>query len=162
MKIRTFQTQLWLPLLPAEVFPFFADARNLEAITPPWLRFEVLTPGPILMRPGALIDYRLKVHGFPLRWQTVISAWEPPGRFVDEQLHGPYRLWRHEHVFVERDGGALCLDRVEYCAPGGWLVDRAFVRREIERIFHYRQSALPRALGVDPRGAVPRPIPIAS
>ena len=90
MKEFTLHTELWLPRPRDEIFPFFAEARNLEAITPPWLKFEVLTPAPIQMRPGALIDYRIRVHGFPIRWRTEIAEWDPPHRFVDVQLRGPY------------------------------------------------------------------------
>ncbi|MCU0235224.1 MAG: SRPBCC family protein, partial [Thermoanaerobaculales bacterium] len=97
MRPATLCTELELPLPLAEVFPFFAEARNLERITPGWLRFEVLTPGPIEMRAGALIDYRLRWRGVPLSWRTEIEAWEPPHFFIDRQLRGPYRLWRHQH-----------------------------------------------------------------
>lgn len=142
MKIHEFTTEQWLPRTRAEVFPFFADARNLEAITPPWLNFVILTPGEIPMRPGALIDYRLRIRGIPVRWRTEITAWEPPYRFVDEQRRGPYRLWRHTHEFEERDGGTLCRDRVEYAVPGGALVDWLLVRRDVKRIFDYRAQVL--------------------
>jgi ligand-binding SRPBCC domain-containing protein len=137
-----FTTQLWLPLPREKIFPFFADAANLEAITPPWVSFRTLTPTPIEMKPGTLIDYRIKIHGIPVKWRTRINAWEPPYRFVDEQLRGPYRKWVHEHTFVEKDGGTLCLDRVEYDVPGGWLIDKLFVRRDVERIFAYRQERI--------------------
>ncbi len=137
-----FTTALWLPLKPAEIFPFFADAANLEAITPPWVSFHTLTPSPIEMRVGALIDYQLKIHGIPVKWRTHIKAWEPPYRFVDEQIRGPYRKWIHEHTFVEKDGGTLCSDRVEYAVPGGWLIDKLFVRSDVEKIFAYRRERL--------------------
>ena len=110
----TFQTELWLPRPRTEVFHFFAEARNLENITPPWLKFEVLTPAPIEMRPGTLIDYRIRVHGLPISWRTEITEWQPPHHFVDVQLRGPYTLWHHTHTFEERDGGTLCLDHVRY------------------------------------------------
>ncbi len=142
MKTFTYQDEQWIPRPRAEVFSFFAEAHNLEAITPSWLRFEVLTPGRIGMRVGALIEYRLRVHGIPIRWQTEITAWEPSHRFVDEQRRGPYRLWRHEHTFFEADGGTLCRDGVKYCVAGGALVNRLFVRRDVERIFAYRREAL--------------------
>jgi ligand-binding SRPBCC domain-containing protein len=142
MRIFTFESQLWLPRPVAEVFPFFADARNLQAITPDWLNFEVLTPGPIEIKAGALIDYKLRVRGLPLRWRTHIKAWEPPHRFVDEQLRGPYRQWIHEHTFVEKDGGTLARDVVRYAVLGGALVDRIFVRRDVERIFEFRRMKL--------------------
>ncbi len=137
-----FTAELWLPAPPPELFSFFADARNLEQITPGWLKFSILTPTPIVMRPGALIDYRLRLHGFPVRWRTEITAWDPPDRFVDEQRRGPYRLWIHEHRFVERDGGTLATDLVKYAVPGGRLVERLFVRRDIEAIFQFRREKL--------------------
>ena len=142
MGLRRFSAELWLPRAPAEVFPFFAEARNLQRITPPWLDFSILTPLPVVMRAGALIDYRLKVHGLPLRWRTEITAWEPPTRFVDEQVRGPYRVWRHTHTFEAKDGGTLCRDEVEYAALGGVLIERLFVRRDIERIFRHRNDTL--------------------
>jgi ligand-binding SRPBCC domain-containing protein len=147
MKLHTFHAELWLPRPRPEVFAFFADARNLEAITPPWVKFEVLTPAPIEMRAGTLIDYRLRVHGFPIRWRTEITLWEPPFRFADTQLRGPYRRWVHTHRFEEKDGGTLCLDDVSYAVPGGALIERLFVRRDVERIFAYRQETMKRLLG---------------
>ncbi|MDP2138882.1 MAG: SRPBCC family protein [Candidatus Didemnitutus sp.] len=142
MKQRTFQAEIWLPLPPEELFGFFADAANLDAITPPWLNFRMVTPPPIAMREGALIDYRLSLHGIPLRWRTLISVWQPPGRFVDEQVRGPYRQWIHEHTFEARDGGTLARDVVHYAVPLDFLVHRWFVRPDIERIFAYRTAAL--------------------
>jgi len=144
MTMHTFTTELWLPAPREQVFPFFADAHNLEEITPPWLEFQILTSGPIRMQAGARIDYRLCVRGFPLRWQTEITRWEPCIRFVDEQRRGPYRRWVHTHTFTELDGGTLCHDHVEYAVPGGGLVNRLIVRRDITRIFAYRQLAMSR------------------
>lgn len=146
---RVFQTELWLPRPRAEVFEFFSNAGNLETLTPPWLRFSILTPQPIPMRKGALIDYKLRIHGIPVRWQTEITAWDPPARFVDEQRRGPYRVWIHEHTFEERDGGTLARDRVEYAAPGGWLVERLFVRGDVERIFRFRQETMAKLFARD-------------
>lgn len=134
--------ELFIPLARSEIFSFFADAHNLEAITPPWLRFRVLTPAPIAMNAGALIDYRLRLRGIPLRWRTLIHIWEPPDRFVDVQIRGPYRLWYHEHTFESVAGGTLVRDRVRYVVPGGRLVHDLFVRREVERIFAFRQAAI--------------------
>ena len=142
MKTFLFTTELWLPCPRAKVFNFFADARNLQKITPSWLSFEILTPGPIAMRAGALIDYRLRVHGFPIRWQTEITEWQPPHRFADQQLRGPYHVWHHTHTFMERDGGTLCRDEVIYRPRGGALVNWLFVRRDVERIFAYRTEQL--------------------
>ncbi len=136
------QTALWLPCPKEEVFPFFADARNLEAITPAMLQFRVLTPDPIEMRVGALIDYRLRLHGLPLRWRTLIREWAPPHRFVDEQLRGPYRWWVHAHEFRDHEGGTLCTDRVRYGVMGGALVHRLLVAKDVRRIFEYRAERL--------------------
>ena len=136
------ETELWLPHRRDEVFHFFADAFNLETLTPPWLKFEVLTPRPIVMHVGLQIDYRLRLRGLPLRWRSEITAWEPPGRFVDEQRRGPYRAWIHEHTFEERDGGTLARDRVQYAVIGGQLVNHLFVRRDVEKIFHFRREKL--------------------
>lgn len=138
----TIEAQIFLPRPIQDVFPFFADAGNLESITPPWLRFEILTPLPVAMRPGARIDYRLRLHGVPLRWQTEITVWEPPFRFVDEQLCGPYRKWVHEHTFAEHAGGTDMRDFVRYAVPGGWPANYLFVRREVRRIFEYRAERL--------------------
>jgi ligand-binding SRPBCC domain-containing protein len=131
-----------LPGTPDEVFPFFADALNLEAITPPWLGFEVTTPGTIEMRPCTLIEYRLRLHGVPLRWRTVIAVWDPPRRFVDVQIQGPYRLWHHTHDF-EPDGesGTTMRDTVRYALPLGALgavADRVVVRSDLDAIFDFR------------------------
>jgi ligand-binding SRPBCC domain-containing protein len=106
------------------------------------LRFEILTPRPIEMKVGTRIDYRLRVLGLSVRWQSEITAWQPPHRFVDEQRRGPYRLWHHEHTFTEQDGGTLVGDHVQYAVLGGALVERLFVRRDITAIFAYRQQKL--------------------
>lgn len=142
MKTHSFTTEMWLKPPLEEVFSFFSDARNLERITPPWVRFRILTSGEIPMRLGALIDYRIRVHGVPLRWQSEITLWEPGRRFVDEQRRGPYRLWIHEHRFSAKDGGTLVEDRVEYAVPGGALVNRLFVANDVAKIFEYRKRKL--------------------
>jgi ligand-binding SRPBCC domain-containing protein len=131
--------------VPAErAFDFYVDALNLEPMTPPWLHFEVTTPGDLVLRQGARLDYKLRLHGVPVRWQTRIEAWEPPERFVDIQAKGPYSLWEHTHLF-EKDGGATVIhDRVRYAiplGPLGALAHRIFVRRDLERIFDYRRKA---------------------
>jgi ligand-binding SRPBCC domain-containing protein len=142
--VRTFvhESELFLAVPRDELFPFFGEARNLERLTPAWVRFRIVTPGEIVMRVGTIIDYRLRIHGVPVRWRSRIAAWEPPRRFVDEQLHGPYRRWVHEHTFEEVDGGTACRDRVEYAVPGGTLIDRLIVRREVGRIFEHRRARL--------------------
>ena len=135
------EREVSLPVPRARVFPFFADARNLERLTPPSLRFEILTPGEIQMGPGAIIDYRLRVSGLPVRWRSVIEIWDPPFRFVDVQVRGPYALWRHVHTFDETPEGTLMRDRVEYALPFGpigALAHRLIVARQLEAIFSFR------------------------
>jgi ligand-binding SRPBCC domain-containing protein len=127
-------------------FAFFADAANLELLTPSWLNFTIRTPMPVVMRQGAEIEYRIRLYGVPIPWRSRIVAWEPGVRFVDRQLAGPYRWWEHEHQFHEIAGGTRVIDRVEYLPRAAWLVG-AFVRRDLERIFSFRQRALARVLG---------------
>lgn len=136
------EASLLLPAPRERVFAFFSDAFQLETLTPPWLRFSVLTPPPIALATGALIDYRLRIHGIPWRWQSRISVWEPPYRFVDEQLHGPYRRWYHEHTFEALGDHTLCRDVVDYAVPGGRLMHTLLVRRDLETIFSYRMHKL--------------------
>jgi len=133
---------MWLPRDRDQVFRFFADAVNLEAITPPWLHFRIVTPPPIVMRKGAVIDYRLRLHGFPISWRTEITCWDPPRRFVDRQIAGPYRLWVHEHTFRDIRGGTRVDDTVEYGVPLGALVQKWFVGPDLESIFAYRKAKL--------------------
>jgi len=142
MRIREFESDLWLPLPPEQLFPFFADAANLETITPPWLRFKLLSPSPIEMREGTLIDYKLLIHGLPIKWRTRIGAWQPPHLFVDEQLRGPYRQWIHQHTFNPCDDGTLVRDHVRYAVSCDLVVHRWLVRPDIERIFRYRCDQL--------------------
>jgi len=133
-----------------EAFAFYGDAHNLERITPPLLRFQVTTPQPIEMGVGTLIEYRLRLHRVPVRWRTRITAWEPPTRFVDEQIKGPYSLWEHTHTF-EEDGpeATIIRDRVRYSIPFGPLgeiADRLLVQRDLRQIFDYRRDAVAREL----------------
>ena len=150
MRIHELRRTQELPGTPEEVFPFFADAGNLEAITPPLLGFRIITPRPIEMRVGALISYRLKVRGIPLGWLTSIQAWEPPHRFVDQQVNGPYALWHHTHTFEPTPRGTLMTDVVRYAigfGPAGELAHRLVVRRDLEAIFAYRAEKVPELLG---------------
>ncbi len=139
-----------LPRPIDEVFRYFADARNLEALTPRSLRFEILTPQPIEMRVGLLIDYRLRMHGVPVRWQSEITAWQPSVRFVDEQRRGPYRWWVHEHRFETIGDQTQVTDRVRYGVPGGAVVHRLLVKRDLVKIFTYRAEKLHETFGVSP------------
>ena len=131
----------WVSLPREEVFPFFAEAANLQKLTPPWLSFAIRTPPPIEMRAGTLIDYRISLHGLPMSWRTEISAFQPPEMFVDQQLKGPYRTWIHTHQFLPREGGTLLVDHVEFDMFGAALV-APFVRWDLRKIFTYRHQAL--------------------
>lgn len=150
-KIHVIERRQRVALPLEQAFAFYGDAHNLERITPPWLGFEVTTPGPIEMQAGTLIEYRLRLHRVPVRWRTRIEAWEPPRRFVDAQVKGPYSLWEHTHTFEEDGPEATIIgDRVRYSIPFGPLgeiANRLLVRRDVERIFDYRREAVARALG---------------
>jgi ligand-binding SRPBCC domain-containing protein len=137
--------KLTLDLTIGKVFDFFADAVNLERITPPELNFHILTPQPIDIKKGTLIDYQLKLRGFPLTWKTVISLWNPPFEFVDEALKSPYKQWIHRHTFTELEKNrTLIEDEVRYRLPLEPLGDLAhwYVRRELNYIFDFRQKAV--------------------
>lgn len=132
--------------LPIEqTFELYGDAAKLERLTPAFLNFRVVSPAPVVMGVGTLIEYRLRLHGVPIRWLTRIEQWEPPHGFVDRQVSGPYALWHHTHEF-EADGDAtLIRDRVRYrigFGPLGALALRLVVRRDLERIFDHRQAAI--------------------
>jgi ligand-binding SRPBCC domain-containing protein len=150
MKTFFFRDEIMLPARLDEVFGFFADAGNLEKLTPPWLRFKILTKSPIHMAEGTLIEYRIRWRRIPLRWRTEIETWQPPHRFVDHQISGPYRLWRHEHLFHERSDGTSIEDRVEYSPFGGVIAQRLAVGRDVQRIFSFRRTALVRIFGKVP------------
>jgi ligand-binding SRPBCC domain-containing protein len=134
----------WVPQPLEVVFPFYADAGNLERITPPFLRFRVLRSSTPTIGDGTLIDYRLRLRGLPVRWRTLIESWRPPRTFVDRQLRGPYRLWHHTHTFIPSGNGTLVRDRVRYRVPLGalgHLVAGRLVARDVEGIFAYRREA---------------------
>lgn len=145
----TLKRELVLHLQRVQVFDFFADAGNLERITPPALGFNIITPQPIEISEGTLIDYRLSLRGFRVSWRTEISVWEPPFRFVDRQLHGPYKQWIHTHTFTELGASETRVeDEVKYRLPFEPLGDIAhfIVRRELEMIFDHRQAAVEKLL----------------
>jgi ligand-binding SRPBCC domain-containing protein len=161
MRLHRLERAQRLPAPPEDVFPLFADALNLERITPPWLGFRVVAPGPIAMRAGACIEYRLRLHGFPITWRTEIVLWDPPRRFVDVQRSGPYRLWHHTHSFEPLDGGTLMRDVVRYAlplGPLGALTHMAFVRRDLERIFDFREKEVARLVGYTRAPGCTRPM----
>ncbi|MGB7762996.1 MAG: SRPBCC family protein [Bryobacteraceae bacterium] len=140
-RFHTLRREQWIPRPVDKVFAFLSDAGNREEITPPWLGFRILTPGPIRIAAGTKLRYRLSLHGLPVRWTTDIRRWEPPFCFIDVQLSGPYRLWHHTHRFEAHDGGTRMTDVVRCRLPFG-IIGRAVhtfqVRRDVERIFDYR------------------------
>ncbi len=149
MRVHVLEQEQVLPRPPSEAWEFFQDAYNLEEITPPFLGFEVLTPRPIEMRLGTLIEYELRLHGVRLRWLTRIEDWEPGRRFVDRQLRGPYALWHHTHTFEPHPEGTLMRDRVRYRLPFGPLgaiAHMALVRRDLDAIFDFRRAEIARRL----------------
>jgi ligand-binding SRPBCC domain-containing protein len=132
-----------------EVFDFFSRAENLELLTPPSLKFRIMTPLPIEMREGAIIDYRMRLNGVPMKWRSEITVWEPPHRFVDIQVRGPYILWVHEHLFVDLGGRTEMTDTVQYQVPGGLvepLIHGLFVGPALCNIFDFRADAIRQAL----------------
>lgn len=132
------------------VFDFFSQARNLEAITPDFLRFRVITPEPIVMRSGLRIQYNLRLHGIPLFWESEISEWNPPHHFTDEQIKGPYKYLIHRHSFAALDDNRTQMDDwVRYDCIGGRLINRFFVRPDVERIFAYRRKCMQERFGID-------------
>jgi ligand-binding SRPBCC domain-containing protein len=151
MKTYRLRTQIWLKQSRDRVFKFFADPHNLERLTPPWLHFEILTAPDITIRQGTLLDYRLRLRGIPLRWQSEISVWQPPHQFVDRQIKGPYKLWVHEHTFAEQDNGTVVGDYVEYAVAGGPLVQKFFVAPDLEQIFQYRYRVLQNLFNLESR-----------
>lgn len=142
---RRFASNSWIPARIETAFQFFSKPENLDRITPPWLHFQFLTPLPVELKSGTLLDYRLKLHGIPVKWQTQIVEWNPPFHFVDLQLRGPYKKWVHTHTFVEKDNGTVIEDNVLYAVPGFFLepfINKYFVKPDINRIFEYRRKQL--------------------
>ncbi len=142
MKTYLFESQRTVEQPITEIFDFFSNAHNLAEITPPSMHLEILTRAPIEMGVGTRIDYQFKLHGIPVRWQTEITEWNPPHGFADEQRRGPYRLWRHTHTFEETENGVIVGDVVEYAVWGNGVVNKLFVRPDIEKIFAYRSEQL--------------------
>ena len=137
-----FNTSVLLPHPLLEVFDFLSRAEKLELLTPPWVHFNILSPLPLEMRQGLVIRYRIRVRGITVRWDSEISEWQPPYRFTDRQVSGPYSTWLHHHLFEETPDGTLATDEITYRVPGGSLVNRLYVAPELRRIFTYRETRL--------------------
>ena len=145
MSERLLEREQFFPMGVEEVFEPFSRAENLQALTPPWLHFRIVTELPIEMREGALIEYRLRFHGVPVRWRTEIEVWEPPYRFVDLALKSPFALWHHTHTFEAVEGGTIARDRARYrvgFGPLGEAAHAVLVSRDLERIFNFRREAI--------------------
>ena len=142
MQLFRLQTRQWLPQPRERIFAFFSDPKNLEIITPPSLHFAIIGLYQPNLGKGTRIDYRLRIRGLPIRWQSEITTWEPPVRFVDQQIHGPYKVWVHAHTFDEHGGGTVAGDDVQYAVPGGRVVQRLLVAPDLDRIFQYRRQVL--------------------
>lgn len=146
----TFSAEQTLPAPRSDVFAFFSNPANLGRITPEHLSFELETDEPIEMREGLVLSYNLSLYGIPFSWSSRVEVWEPPERFVDVQLKGPYKRWRHEHVFKETETGTKVIDEVEYEVPG-WIfapvIHWLFVRGDVEQIFEYRQKEMDELFG---------------
>ena len=152
---RGVQTLHSVTVVPADLeraFAFFSNASNLERMTPSWLNFQITTPAPVVMTEGTLIDYRITLYGVPIPWRTRIDVWEPGVRFVDRQIAGPYLWWRHEHLFERADGGTRVIDRVDY-VPRAATLSMWMVRRDVGRIFAFRQRVLAQLLAGEPAPA---------
>lgn len=150
MKLYRLFRKQWVPAPLEEVFAFFDRPENLNEITPPSLHFQLLTPSPVPMHQGALIDYSIRLVGVPMRWTTYIAIYEPPHCFVDVQLRGPYSFWHHMHRFVAKDGGTEITDEVLYVLPFGVLgrlVHSLWVRHQLEHIFDYRRERIRERFG---------------
>lgn len=180
MKVYVFEREVVVARPLNEVFAFFAEPRNLARITPPWLSFEMTGwdasrrataagaeavqedetggSGQPVMAQGLLLYYRVRPLIVPQRWTSEITEWDPPHRFTDEQLRGPYRLWRHAHTFDRTEAGTRVGDRVEYALPFGpigRLAHLLLVRHQLERIFAFREAVIDRIFGTDPESESP-------
>ena len=145
LKIYELRRQVTIPAPVGDVFSFFSAAENLNLITPPWLYFKILTPLPVIMKKNALIDYSIKFLGFRMTWRTEIKVWQPPDRYVDRQIKGPYRVWEHTHLFEEKGGDTQMEDVIRYAVPGfvlSPLIHFLFVRPQLDKIFTFREKSI--------------------
>ncbi len=145
MSLAVLDREHFLPYPVDRVFNFFKKPENLNQVTPPHLGFKILTPSPIPMAKGTVIDYTIRLYGVPMKWQTVITDYSPPHFFTDTQVKGPYKTWIHTHRFFPQDGGTLMVDEVRYEVPLGFFGDiirGMFVKHEVEKIFDYRRKVI--------------------
>lgn len=145
MKVNEIISEQFINIKIDYVFSFFSKAENLQKITPPRLGFNILTPFPIEMRRGSIIDYYIKILFMPVRWRTIITNYEPPYQFIDQQLNGPYSFWHHTHTFNEVDGGTLIKDHVKYIVPFGFLgrlINNIWIKKDLKNIFDYRKDKI--------------------
>lgn len=145
MSVHTLKREMLISDTLENVFSFFQQPENLAKITPPSLGFKILTPQPIVMKEGALITYTIKMFGFRIGWKTLITSYDPPYSFVDEQIKGPYALWHHQHHFKLVDQGVQMTDTVNYCIPFkifGELARKLYVESQLEMIFNYREKVI--------------------
>jgi ligand-binding SRPBCC domain-containing protein len=156
VRFHTLRREQWIPRPVDEVFAFFADAYNLETITPPWVGFKILSvrsaagvkDAPV--EQGTEIRYQIKLHGLPMRWLTEIRKWDPPHRFVDVERSGPYRMWHHTHTFEDHGDRTRMTDVVRYTLPFGVLgrvVHAVKVRGDVRKIFDYREKRVVELFG---------------
>ena len=145
MKIYSLKREQFIDKPAEQVFEFFNRPENLSRITPPWLGFKIMTPPPLVMKEGALVDYSIRLLIFRIHWRTIISLYDPPHRFVDEQLKGPYSFWHHTHTFAPKEGGTLIIDEVRYVLPLGFIgriINWLFIRWQLKKIFDYRAEII--------------------
>ena len=127
------------------VFHFFSMPENLEYITPPRLLFRILTPLPIIIKKGSIIDYKIKILGIPVKWKTLITEYIPPHKFIDEQIKGPYSLWKHTHTFIEEEEGTTIHDKIHYIVPFGMfgrIINLLWITKDLDSIFTYRRNKI--------------------
>ena len=145
LKIYELKRRTFIPAPIQDVFSFFSNAEDLNLITPPWLYFKILTPLPVIMKENTQIDYSIKLLGLRMTWKTEITVWQPPNKFIDRQIKGPYRVWEHTHIFKEKGRGTQMEDIVQYAVPGFVLspiFHLLFVRPRLVKIFAYREQKM--------------------
>ncbi len=145
MKLYTLDSIQFINKPIEDVFEFFSNPDNLSVITPPKLGFKILTPTPIKMSVGRLIDYKIYLMGIPIHWRTLITDFDPPHTFIDQQIKGPYTIWHHTHTFQKVDGGVEIKDRVVYSIPFsilGRILNFLWIRKDLENIFNYRKKVI--------------------